>query len=160
MRRWRLEARSWITLCCLGFFSSFQLPASSFAQTITLTPDACAAATAHVPDADVTYQPGVDAYGQPVAPADLPGQGGVMPWPQDLQIPLSLDLQNALGISNKLTGTDAHIGTITYQGGKFFFNGAPIGNEAQGALAAECRNSRPTDQRTSRPGKSNILRGE
>lgn len=41
--------------------------------TVTVTREDCARLVPHVPDADVTYQPGVDVNGNPVAPADLDG---------------------------------------------------------------------------------------
>lgn len=39
----------------------------------------CRGAVTHVPDADVTYQPGRDAHGRPVAPADLPDPSRIRP---------------------------------------------------------------------------------
>ena len=43
------------------------------AVEITVTPKDCRRLVAHKPADDVTYKPGVDAYGRPVAPADLAG---------------------------------------------------------------------------------------
>lgn len=41
------------------------------AQTITVSPSACQALTAHTAADDVAYKPGVDVAGNDVAPADL-----------------------------------------------------------------------------------------
>ncbi len=117
----------------------FALPAQ--AETITITNEACEFARLHQPDASVEFQPGMDADGNAVAPADLDG-GGIMPWPQDITIPLALDLQNSLNISNRLTGTDAIIGTVEYKNGKLYFNGQPIGESAQADIIAACRQAR------------------
>lgn len=114
----------------------FALPAA--AETITITSDACAYATEYQKDTGVDYQPGVDADGNAVAPADLDGQGGFMPWPQDITIPLALDLHNSLHLSNKLTGTDALIGTVEYKNGKLTFNGEPVNDASRTDIIAAC----------------------
>jgi hypothetical protein len=141
------------------FLASCFLPlVSVHAETITITGDACANAAVHEPAPGVKYQPGIDADGNQVTPADLSGQGGVMPWPQDINIPLALDLQNSLGITDRLTGADAIIGTVQYKEGKFTFNGQAIGQDAQLAVAAACQQARGESHIMQKP--KNILMGE
>lgn len=66
------------------------------AQTLVVRPEICAALTAHVPDPGVAYQPGLDARGGQVAPADLAGFGG--PSFDEVALQLTVDLRKRLGI--------------------------------------------------------------
>ena len=65
------QSYGFIAACCL--FSS--LPAVAQPLEVIVTRADCSQLVRHLPDADVsaTYQPGVDARGNPVAPADLYG---------------------------------------------------------------------------------------
>jgi len=116
---------------------------SASAETITITGDACANAAAATPAPDVEYKPGgVDVNGNPVAPADVDGSNA-MPWPQDISIPLQLNLQNALHLpATSLTSPEAVIGKIEYKNGQLTFNGKPISEDAQADIQAACRQSR------------------
>jgi hypothetical protein len=107
-------------------------------------PALCRALVKHTPDADVTYQPGVDVQGNPVAPADLPGQPQ-MQLPDKIQIPLTISLVQALHLSTSTlpgselgAGTEATIGMITVEGDKVFLNGQPISDTQQDNLAVLC----------------------
>lgn len=107
-------------------------------------PALCRALVKHTPDADVAYQPGVDVHGNPVAPADLPGQPQ-MQLPAKIQIPLTLNLAKTLNLNtssypyNQLgTGTEAQLGTLTVEGDKVSFNGQPLSDEQQDKLAVLC----------------------
>ena len=69
---------------------------------VTITRADCARLVEHVPSADVAYQPGVDAYGRAVAPADLPGglhNGTQFQVPDTLHIPIEVDLLDRFGFS-------------------------------------------------------------
>lgn len=136
----------------------FALPVQ--AETITISNDACAYATAHAPDSDVLYQPGVDADGNWVAPADLPpaeGGGIMLEAPKNISIPLSLDLQNSLHLPNRYSGTDALVGTVDFVDGQLYFNGTPLSQNARNEIIAACRQH----QATAKPAKKpNILLGE
>ena len=103
--------------------------------------DACARVVAHVASADVTYQPGVDAYGRPVAPADLPGQPR-LELPETITIDLSLDLADRFGfdpVAGAPLDPDARVGVIAVTGSEVTFNGQPLTPNDQAALAAACR---------------------
>ena len=102
---------------------------------------ACDQVVAHVAAADVTYQPGVDAYGRPVAPADLPGQPRLA-LPETITIDLSLDLAGRFGfdpVAGVPLNADARIGVIEVTGSQVTFNGQPLTSDDQTALAAACR---------------------
>lgn len=74
-----------IRVLVLGAAASLALPATALAQQqaeygpqpvrIVITKVDCSRLIRHVPAADVAYQPGVDARGRAVAPADMPGSG-------------------------------------------------------------------------------------
>lgn len=128
---------------CLSvlFLASCFLPlASSWAQTITLSADACANATAHTPAPDVAYTPGIDAMGNAVVPADIPAATGTPQPPQTITIPLQLDLKNALRLpsTSKYTSSDTNLGIIEYKDGKTTFNGQPIDAAAEVQIQAAC----------------------
>lgn len=130
------------------------------AENIMIESDACAYASAHAPDVDALYQPGVDADGNPVASADLPPEegGGVMlQAPKNITIPLSLDLQNSLNLPNRYSGTDALIGTVDYVDGQLYFNGTPLSQNARNEIIAACRQHRAETKSGKKP---NILLGE
>ena len=103
--------------------------------------DACAQVVAHVASADATYQPGVDALGRAVAPADLPGRQQLV-LPETITIDLALDLAGQFGldpIADVPLDPDARIGVIEVTGGRVTFNGQPLTSDDQAALAAACR---------------------
>lgn len=114
------------------------------AETTPVDPNLCQALIKHPPSADVTYQPGVDVNGKPVAPADLPGQPQ-MELPAKLQIPLTVQLAKLLNLNpaqppvDKLgAGTEVWLGTLTVEGDKVSYNGQPLTDAQQDNLAVLC----------------------
>lgn len=99
----------------------------------------CAWLVAHHPAPDVAYQPGVDVRGQEVAPADL--NGSDIELPEVLVIDLTVDLADRLGIPADPDNFQAEleIGTVELRDGRVYLNDEPIGDEAQAALAVQCR---------------------
>jgi hypothetical protein len=125
-----------------GGIDSNRMP--SDAKTPKVDPALCQALVKHTPSADTAYQPGVDANGNPVAPADLPG-APQMKLPDKIDIPLTLSLAKVLNLNtsqypyNQLgTGTEAWIGTLTVEGDSVLFNGKPLSDEQQNNLAVLC----------------------
>lgn len=113
------------------------------AADVEVTKKDCRRLVAHQPSADVVYQPGVDAYGRPVVPADLPGQVSIKT-PDKITINLTIDILERFGISgaSKLYDAEAQIGKITYDinKGKMEFNGQPLTDPEIALLAEACRN--------------------
>jgi hypothetical protein len=100
---------------------------------------ACARMVEHVPDADVTYQPGVDVHGNAVAPADLnPVQ--VVP-PNVFWIPLDIDLADRFGIppDPKLFEGKIIIGTVRVEGNRVTYDGQELTDPQEQALAELCQ---------------------
>ena len=97
----------------------------------------CRQLVAHVPDADVAYQPGVDVHGKPVVEADIDPPAVVMP--ERIAFNLTVDMAQYLGI-NRPPGSEgyASIGTVVYENGVLTFNGAPLSGQSETALRAIC----------------------
>lgn len=111
------------------------------AQTVTVTAADCAQFVRHIPAPDVAYKPGVDVGGRPVAPADL-GGGVQLALPEAFSIPISVDLQQRLGIPadpTQFQTRDFTVGVVTWRDGQGFFNGQPLQTEESARLSALCQ---------------------
>lgn len=111
-------------------------------KEVTVSSKDCRRLVRHYPDADVAYKPGVDVRGNPVASADLAGSR-LKVLPDKLTIPITADLLNGFGIADDspfaLEG-ETRIGTVEYDinKGTMTYNGQPLGDPEQQALAAAC----------------------
>lgn len=111
----------------------------------------------HVPDADVTYQPGKDVVeGEPVVPADLDGGLGPITVPQNFDIEIDAPLDQSVSggqgnpqgspqgspQGNSLYQPRAKVGKVTVsdlEGDTAIgFNGQPLYRQAPGAPSPEC----------------------
>lgn len=108
----------------------------------------CRRIVEHQAAADVNYKPGVDAYGRPVAPADLPG-GSQIKLPEEIQIPITIDLSKRLGLptDGSVFKPEAQIGTVSVRGNQVFFNNQPLGAQDQAALQQACAERQKARQR-------------
>jgi hypothetical protein len=104
-----------------------------------VTRDDCRRLVEHHPDPDVTYTPGVDVYGRPVAPADLPG--GVNIRPSDVvEFDVSFNPLHG-GTGRRFGSTELYIGRIQVNvtTGAVTFNDIPLTDPEQAELAAKCQ---------------------
>ncbi len=89
----------------------------------------------------IDYKPGVDAYGKPVKPADLPSEYS-LDLPKTFKIPLTLDLKKALGLDSSYdklgAGTEIQLGEFTVEGDKVLFNGKTVTDEQQERMDVLC----------------------
>jgi len=108
--------------------------------TVRIADATCARLVEHRPAPDVAYQPGVDAHGKPVAPADLPGSGSLV-LPEMIRVAITVDLQKRFGIpaNSVLFEAEAEVGTVEFQGDRLTFNGQPLGDAEARALAEACQ---------------------
>ena len=118
-------------------------PSAPGAGGIEIDADACRYVTQHVPSADTEYVGGVDANGNPVAPADL-APTGELKFPSTVAIPVTSNVGRVLGRSgtgSQGTGyrADALVGLVSLVDGRLYFNGQPIGDDPDIELAALCR---------------------
>lgn len=97
------------------------------------------AAGASVPSA--TYTPGVDAYGNAVAPAEGDGGGVDSQWlAESVTIVLSVDMAKRYGIGNNGAsfGAEAPLGQVTLRNGQVYVNGRPLQANDQAAFLDAC----------------------
>jgi hypothetical protein len=114
-------------------------PAPVREPTIRIDPAACQWVTRHHPSDDVEYKPGLDVNGDPVAPADLPGSGGI-DLPKDINIAITVNTAKRLGIpANDLYKGEVQVGMVTVRGNQVLFNGKPIQPEAEQELLLLCQ---------------------
>jgi len=109
--------------------------------TVTMTAQDCRRLSVHIPDPGVAYQPGVDAHGRAVTPADLDGAPQVAV-PETIVIPIEVDLQDRFGFPANANSyeADAQIGTVVVDlDGRASFNGQPLQDEEQAGLARRCQ---------------------
>lgn len=123
--------------------ASLPLVALAGEERVVVEPGVCDYLTAYEPAPDVAYQPGVDAYGNSLAPADLDDSGRIA-LPEEFTIDLFVRLKDAIDIppgSNLAPVEDSEIavGTVSVRGNEVYFNDRPLASEEQNAIAAECR---------------------
>jgi len=102
-----------------------------------LTPDICqqlAARQRGVPSA--AYQPGVDVYGRPVAPADLPGSTAPVP-------PITTEIELGHVAAGRAATGGFVRGYVTVEpNGTVLLNGQPLPREQEYGLFDLCRQQR------------------
>ena len=128
-----------------GFLAVVAMVTAASAQeeapVVGVSAEDCRAVVAHQPAPDVAYQPGVDALGRPVAPADLGGAPQIR-LPDPLVIPITIDLAERLDLSTAAGALEPElqVGVVTVdRSGRVTFNGVPLTSDDQVALEAACR---------------------
>jgi hypothetical protein len=116
--------------------------AASPAQAIAVRIDetSCETITRHVPDADVSYQEGVDVHGNAVAPADLP-ESRTLPALEQVTVHLLIPLREFFATPPaRLDEAEVDAGRIAVdiKSGRLSYNGVPLSDPAQHAIAEEC----------------------
>ncbi len=130
-----------VPLCLAVLLAAGPARAHEEKVEVAITRADCARLVEYVPAPDVVYQPGVDAYGRAVAPADQNG-GTAIQVPDTLHIPIEIDLQERLGIpaNPALYESDIPIGEVVYRNGRLTFEGRPLQDEAAAELSRRCQN--------------------
>lgn len=130
-------------------------PPGSVAQApgggLVMSSQVCAALPRAVPPADLSdgnasvpsadYQPGVDANGNAVAPADLPASGTPSPSIDNFPIEIDQRLAGKFNIPSGIGGKSI-LGYVTLRGNQPYFNGQPLSADQTAALAEACRNAK------------------
>lgn len=122
--------------------ASASLAQSGSTSEVKIAPTDCRRLVEHRAAADVAYKPGVDARGNPVAPADLPGTARITA-SNEITINLTVDVLQQYGVpadSPLSPSGEASIGTIKYDiaSGRLTYNGQSLSDPEQDALAAAC----------------------
>lgn len=131
------------TLLGLGFLtgSAWLLPA---AADIAVSRQDCDRLVKYQEPPGVEYQPGVDAHGETVVPADL-GGGVNIQLPETIIIPIEVLLQDRFHIpaNSILWSGKAEMGVVTVHGDQVLYNGQLLTDPESAALAALCREQLP-----------------
>ncbi|MBP5855544.1 hypothetical protein KAJ83_00875 [Marivibrio halodurans] len=100
----------------------------------------------HEPSPDVTYQPGVDAHGDPVAPADLPGSTVLADRLRETEIAFDLTLNPLLFAGNQRLAEDFDEAVVDFgrvrfdrRTGALTLDGETLRDPATAAIADACR---------------------
>ena len=128
------------SLAIFAIFLALSVSYGASAKPAVVNGEDCARLVEHVPDSDVAYQPGVDAYSRKVASADVAGTRRISP-PREIKIPIQVDVQDKFGdSSNTLFGTsDTTVGNVTYRDGKLYCNGEPLQDAETAHIAKLCK---------------------
>lgn len=94
----------------------------------------------HEPAPDVTYQPGVDVHGRPVAPADLDGGNGLK-LPDVIYIPIEVFVKDKYNIpaNSVLFNARAQVGVVEVRGDRVYYEDQLLGDPEVAALEDACR---------------------
>src|SRR5262245_29982411 len=113
------------------------VPASA---EIAISRKDCQRLVNHEPAPDVTYQPGVDVHGRPVAPADL-GGGQQIQLPDVIYIPIEVLIQDKYGIpaNSVLYDATALVGVVAVRGNRVYFEDQELTDPEVAALEQACR---------------------
>ena len=116
---------------------AWAMPASA---EIAISRKDCQRLVNHEPAPDVTYQPGVDVHGRPVAPADL-GGGQQIQLPDVIYIPIEVLVQDKYGIpaNSVLYDATALIGVVAVRGNRVYFEDQELTDPEVAALEDACR---------------------
>lgn len=110
------------------------------AQPLSITGVDCRALAKHMPRPDVAYQPGVDARGRKVAPADL-NDAPQIRVPDVIAFDAAADLRR-FGVPPTSPLFQPHVGVgrvEVHPDGRVLFNGVPLGDPDVAALEEFCR---------------------
>lgn len=126
----------------LALMSGVASAANDGKSAVTISPKDCQRLVQHTPSADVAYKPGVDARGNPVTPADLPGSARITA-PNEITINLTVDLLKEYGVASGSPLSprgEASVGTVVYDiaAGRLTYNGQVLTEPEQNVLAAAC----------------------
>lgn len=115
-------------------------PADAQETRVLITKADCSRLVKYVAGPDIAYQPGIDAHGRAVVPADLDSPTRFRADSHYL-VSLEVDLAERLGIPRGPSNfdADAEIGLVEVREDRTFLNGRPLQSEGQAELAALCR---------------------
>lgn len=116
------------------------LPGAAPEGRIVVTSDTCARLLIeHQPSADATYRPGVDVYGRPVAPADLPSGAPSTGRPLSMT-DLVIDSRRVRGLPGARLRGETYVGSVAVMAdGTVLLDGQPVGGDGRSDLAEACR---------------------
>jgi len=121
-------------LLILAFGLLWPLGASVAQEVIAVSESDCLYLEKHIPDADVTYRPGVDVNGDPVVPADLNGPQFQMPEVVNFDLLVGLPLEDPLRPEGSIGKVSVNLETA-----QISLNGQPLSTSQYQAVIAYCK---------------------
>ena len=124
-----------------ALIAALVLSTQPMAQTISVKAADCAALVRHAAAGGVAFVPGDDLQGRLRTSVDAGAAERIEP-PREFAIPLTVDLQQRLGIPVDPTEFQAQnfsVGTVIWKNGTGYFNGQPLQNDQSIVFAALCR---------------------
>lgn len=118
-------------------------PEEARAMVVSVSGGLCKRLVRHIPDPNVAYRPGVDAYGRPVVPGDLQDYSAFASLvPDTVTFHVVLDAFDAAGLTppDGIETPGMVLGTVSYDINRSLFtlNGRPVTTDQQDALARAC----------------------
>lgn len=123
------------------------LPVGLRAETIRITTTDCQRLIRHHPRPDVAYQPGVDAHGRKVVPAEGPDAPDMSKLVPDV-LQFDIALNPLRGGATRFGETKLAVGTIRFDmnTGEATLDGVPLTTGDTRKLLDECRRALKTDK--------------
>lgn len=114
--------------------------AAPAAADVAISERDCERLVKHEPAPDVTYQPGVDVHGRPVASADLNG-GNQIELPDVIYIPIEVFVKEKYNIpaNSVLFNARAQVGVVEVRGDRVYYEDQLLGDHEVAALEDACR---------------------
>lgn len=103
-------------------------------EVIAISESDCLFLEKHVPDADVTYRPGIDVNGDPVVPADLNEQQFELPEVVNFDLLVGLPLDDPLRPEGSVGKVSVNLETA-----QISLNGRPLSTSQYQAVIAYCK---------------------
>jgi hypothetical protein len=126
-------------LTIISILTMGQVKQPALPDALVITRKDCADLVRHVPMGDVAYRPGVDVHGRPVVAADLTPR---------LDVPAQVDIDIIVRPFHRRGGRgggtgysgEGYVGRASVlSDGRAYYNGRPVHDEWQQALATACR---------------------
>lgn len=132
----RIAAAVFVVIIAFGFTAE---AIAAEGTTIMVTKRDCQRIIAHQPRGDVEYKPGVDVRGKKVKGADLPG-GNPIKMPDEITIDVGINLADKYGLgAGGQYKAEGSVGKVTVKGNKTYWNGQPLDQAEQNAIARACQ---------------------
>jgi len=111
--------------------------------SLVMSSQICPVIGADLPPAPgVAYEPGIDAEGKPVAPADLPSNAPAISV-ENFPIEIRRNLAGSFNVPSAggAYGAKAILGYVTLKDNRAYFNGQPLTTEQRDVLAGACHDA-------------------
>ena len=130
----------WRLLLLAGTLTVLAAMTAQAQTTVRIQARDCAALVVHRPAPDVAFKPGVDAHGDRVAPADLPGSRADFDVPGTVEFDISFNPLEG-GARRRFPRSELIVGRLEYDldTGAATLNGYPLSGPELSELARKCR---------------------